>query len=61
MRHTVSLTVMDPPARHGRHRPVRVPGGVHHPVVGVEVGGHLRHVVARVPCPAHAVTEPRES
>ena len=47
--------------RHGRHGPVRVPGAVHHAVVGVEVGRHLRDVVARVPGPAHAVTEPWES
>lgn len=45
---------------HGRH-PVCVPGAVHHAVVGVQVGRHLRDVVTRVPGPAHAVTEPRES
>lgn len=56
----VSLTVMYSSARHGRH-PVRVPGAVHHAVVGVQVGRHLGDVVTRVPGPAHAVTKPGES
>ena len=58
--HHSSLTVMYPPPRHGRHA-VRVPGAVHHAVVGVQVGRHLRDVVAGVPRPAHAVTKPGET
>ena len=52
---------MNPPPRHGRHGAVRVPGAVHHAVVGVQVGRHLGDVVARVPGPAHAVTKPGET
>ena len=59
--HHSSLTVMYPPPRHGRHSAVRVPGAVHHAVVGVQVGRHLRDVVAGVPRPTHAVTKPGEA